>query len=72
MAVGCRAFWPDVLIVLGVYFPLTILGLLWWLCGDFVRPVLPIPFGLTLIVGRGRCGVDLASGERLGDINARI
>jgi cell wall-active antibiotic response 4TMS protein YvqF len=51
---GRPYFWPAVLIVLGVYFLLSNLGLLWWLRGDVVWPVLLILFGIALIVGRGR------------------
>lgn len=51
---GRGSFWPAVLIVLGVYFLLSNLGLLWWLRGDVVWPVLLILFGVALIVGRGR------------------
>ena len=47
-------FWPAVLIVLGAYFLLSNLGLLGWLRGDIVWPVLLILFGIALIVGRGR------------------
>ena len=51
---GWGFFWPAVLIVLGLYFLLNNLGLLWWLRGDIVWPVLLILFGVALIVGRGR------------------
>jgi cell wall-active antibiotic response 4TMS protein YvqF len=51
---GGAFFWPAALIVLGVYFLLSNLGLLWWLRGDVVWPVLLILFGVALIVGRGR------------------
>lgn len=51
---GWGFFWPGVLIVLGVYWLLSNLGLLWWLRGDVVWPVLLILFGVALIFGRGR------------------
>lgn len=51
---GWGLFWPAALIVLGVYFLLSNLGLLWWLRGDVVWPVLLILLGVALIVGRGR------------------
>jgi hypothetical protein len=51
---GWGFFWPAVLIALGLYWLLSNLGLLWWLRGDVVWPVLLILFGLALIFGRGR------------------
>jgi hypothetical protein len=51
---GWGWFWGAVLVVLGLYFLLNNLGLLGWLRGDVVWPVLLILFGVALIVGRGR------------------
>ncbi len=47
-------FWPAALIVLGVYFLLNNLGLLWWLRGDIVWPIVLIALGVWLIVRRTR------------------
>lgn len=47
-------FWGAVLVVLGLWFLLDNLGLLGWLRGDIVWPVLLILFGIALIAGRGR------------------
>jgi hypothetical protein len=51
---GWGFFWPAALIVLGGYLLLSNLGLLGWLRGDILWPVLLILFGVALIVGRGR------------------
>ncbi len=51
---GWHWFWPGVLIVLGVYFLLSNLGLLWWLRGDIFWPVVLILLGLWLLLSRGR------------------
>lgn len=51
---GWGWFWGAALVLLGVYFLLGNLGLLSWLRGDIVWPVLLILFGVALIVGRGR------------------
>jgi hypothetical protein len=47
-------FWPSVLIVLGVYFLLNNLGVLWWLEFKFVWPVLVIGLGVWLLLRRSR------------------
>ncbi len=47
-------FWPAALVVLGVYFLLNNLGVLWWLRGDIVWPVVLIALGVWLIVRRSR------------------
>lgn len=51
---GWGWFWGAVLVVLGVYFLLNNLGLLGWLRGDIVWPVILILFGIFLIARRGR------------------
>jgi hypothetical protein len=47
-------FWPSVLIVLGVYFLLNNLGVLWWLKPEIAWPIVLIGFGIWLIVRRVR------------------
>lgn len=47
-------FWPGVLIVVGVYFLLYNLGVLWWLRGDIFWPIVLILIGVFLIVRRTR------------------
>jgi len=47
-------FWPAVLIVLGLYFLLSNMGLLSWLRGDLVWPLLLVALGLWLILRRAR------------------
>lgn len=47
-------FWPAVLIVMGVYFLLHNLGVLWWLRFEYVWPVALIAFGAFLIYRRSR------------------
>jgi ABC-type glycerol-3-phosphate transport system permease component len=47
-------FLPAVLVVVGVYFLLRNTGLLDWLGGDVVWPVLLIVLGVWLIVRRPR------------------
>jgi cell wall-active antibiotic response 4TMS protein YvqF len=47
-------FWPGVLIVLGVYFLLYNLGVLWWLRGDIFWPLVLIAIGAWLILRRAR------------------
>ena len=47
-------FWPGVIIVVGVYFLLYNLGLLWWVRGDIFWPVVLIALGIFLIVRRAR------------------
>jgi phage shock protein C len=47
-------FWPACLVLLGVYFLLNNLGLLWWLRGDIVWPIVVIAIGVWLIVRRTR------------------
>lgn len=47
-------FWPSVLVVAGIYFLLRNVGLLDWLHGDIVWPVLLIVLGGWLIVRRAR------------------
>ena len=45
-------FWPAVLIVVGVYFLLNNLGVLWWLRPEIVWPIVLIGFGVWLIARR--------------------
>jgi hypothetical protein len=47
-------FWPAVLIVIGLYFLFSNLGLLKGLRGDIVWPLLVIALGLWLIFRRAR------------------
>lgn len=47
-------FWPGVIIVVGVYFLLYNLGLLWWVRGDIFWPLVLIALGIFLIVRRAR------------------
>lgn len=47
-------FWPGVIIVVGVYFLLYNLGLLWWVRGDIFWPLVIIAVGVFLIVRRAR------------------
>jgi hypothetical protein len=47
-------FWPALLILVGLYFLLSNLGLLSWLRGDIVWPVLLIALGVWLILRRTR------------------
>lgn len=47
-------FWPTVLVVVGVYFLLSNVGLLAWLRFDIVWPVLLILLGAWLIIRRQR------------------
>lgn len=47
-------FWGAALVVLGIYFLLSNLGLLWWLRGDVFWPIVLILFGVFLIARRGR------------------
>jgi hypothetical protein len=47
-------FWSGVLIVVGVYFLLYNLGVLWWLRGDIFWPLVLIAIGVWLIVRRTR------------------
>ena len=47
-------FWPVVLVLVGVYFLLNNLNLLWWLRFDVVWPVLLILLGAWLIIRRRR------------------
>jgi hypothetical protein len=44
--------WPAVLIVLGVYFLLSNLGLIDWLTAAYVWPVILIAIGIWLIARR--------------------
>jgi hypothetical protein len=45
-------FWPAVLIVVGVYFLLSNLGVLWWLKPGIFWPAVLIALGVWLIVRR--------------------
>lgn len=45
-------FWPAVLVLVGVYFLLNNLNVLWWLRFDVVWPVLLILLGVWLIIRR--------------------
>lgn len=47
-------FWPVVLVLVGVYFLLNNLNLLWWLRFEVVWPVLLILLGAWLIIRRQR------------------
>ncbi|MEO9048014.1 MAG: DUF5668 domain-containing protein [Candidatus Dormiibacterota bacterium] len=47
-------FWGAALILIGGYYLLTNLGLLNWLNGDVLWPVLVILFGILLLVNRAR------------------
>ena len=47
-------FWPTVLVVIGVYFLLSNLGLIGWLRFDIIWPVLLILLGAWLIIRRQR------------------
>lgn len=47
-------FWPSVLVVLGVYFLLSNLGVLDWLRPDIAWPIVLILLGGWLIVRRAR------------------
>ena len=49
-------FWGAALVVIGVYYLLANLGLLTWLKGDVLWPVLLILLGIALLVRRGRDG----------------
>ena len=51
---GSGWFWGGALVVLGLYFLLSNLGLLWWLRGDVFWPIVLILFGVFLIARRGR------------------
>jgi hypothetical protein len=45
-------FWGAVLIVGGVYFLLSNLGLLWWLRGDIFWPLVLILVGIGILLQR--------------------
>ena len=47
-------FWGAALVVIGIYYLLTNLGLITWLKGDVLWPVLLILFGVALLLRRGR------------------
>ena len=47
-------FWGAALIILGVYFLLSNLGLLSWLRGEILWPVLVILLGVALLFNRTR------------------
>jgi len=49
-------FWGGALVVIGLYYLLSNLGLLNWLRGDVLWPVLLILLGVALLVQRGRGG----------------
>jgi hypothetical protein len=49
-------FWGGALVVIGLYYLLSNLGLLSWLHGDVLWPVLLILLGVVLLVQRGRGG----------------
>ncbi len=49
-------FWGAALVVIGLYFLLSNLGLLSWLRGDVLWPVLLILLGVALLLQRGRGG----------------
>jgi hypothetical protein len=45
-------FWGVVIVIVGLYSLLSNLGLLSWLRGDILWPILIILFGVALLVGR--------------------
>jgi hypothetical protein len=47
-------FWGAALIVIGGYYLLQNLGLLSWVRGDMLWPVLLILLGVLMLIGRGR------------------
>jgi hypothetical protein len=47
-------FWGAALIVIGAYYLLQNLGLLTWLRGDVLWPILLIVLGVLMLIGRGR------------------
>ena len=47
-------FWAAALIVIGAYYLLKNLGLLNWLHGDVIWPILLIVLGVLLLLRRGR------------------
>jgi hypothetical protein len=47
-------FWALALILIGAYYLLKNLGLLSWLNGDIIWPILLIVLGVLLLVRRGR------------------
>lgn len=49
-------FWGAALVVIGIYYLLSNLGLLNWLKGDVLWPVLLILLGVAMLVRRGRGG----------------
>ena len=51
---GWAWFWGVALVVIGAYYLLFNLGLLGWLRGDVLWPVLLIVFGVFLLLRRGR------------------
>ena len=51
---GWGWFWGAALVVVGVYSLLSNLGLLGWLRGDILWPILLILLGVALLVSRGR------------------
>jgi len=51
---GWAWFWGVALVVIGAYYLLYNLGLLGWLRGDVLWPVLLIVFGVFLLLRRGR------------------
>jgi hypothetical protein len=51
---GWGWFWGAALIVVGAYYLLYNLGLLSWLKGDVLWPILLIVLGLMLLFRRGR------------------
>jgi hypothetical protein len=49
-------FWGAALVLIGLYYLLSNLGLLSWLKGDVLWPILLILLGVALLVRRGRSG----------------
>jgi hypothetical protein len=47
-------FWGAALILIGAYYLLQNVGLLWWLKGDVLWPSLLILIGVLLLIRRGR------------------
>ncbi len=45
-------FWPAVLVLVGVYFLLNNLNLLWWFRFEIIWPIILIALGVWLILRR--------------------
>jgi len=53
---GWNWFWGAALVVVGAYYLLSNLGLLNWLRGDVLWPILLILLGVAILVSRARGG----------------